>query len=329
MTRVSIVIPTYNRAETLPRAIESAFAQTCDDVEVVIVDDGSTDETPDRVATVADRVEAADGGPQVGTDRTETVADRLEYVRFPENRGANAARNAGIERASGTYVSFLDSDDELEPTHVERAIEVLEAAPDSCAGVYTAFRVYHDESFVDVSRARSLVTREDILAGNVIGSFSATTFRRDALRAVGGLDGDLAAAQDYDLYVRLLEEYHVRGIDEALATVYKQPDSIGFQLDAKLAGNRAIREKHGDVLTDRRLAAQYFAEGILAGRAGRRTLARDRFERALRTRPDLRTLYFYLATTLGERVFDRSYRLATGIRKGYRLLSSEIAGRRS
>ena len=105
--RVSVVIPTYNRAGTVGRAIASALAQTDQDREIIVVDDGSTDATAAVVARLGDAV---------------------RYVR-QENRGVAAARNRGIREARGAYVAFLDSDDEWLPEKLDRQVTVLEREP--------------------------------------------------------------------------------------------------------------------------------------------------------------------------------------------------------
>lgn len=118
MTRVSVVIPTYNRAPTLPRALESTLAQTIDDLEILVVDDGSTDDTASVLATYQD------------------VDSRVRPVVHATNQGANVARNTGIEHARGEYIAFLDSDDEWHPEKLERQLAALEDRPDEWVGVY-------------------------------------------------------------------------------------------------------------------------------------------------------------------------------------------------
>jgi glycosyltransferase involved in cell wall biosynthesis len=101
---VSIVIPTYNRAHCVARAVESILAQTFRDFEVIVVDDGSEDDTAEVLAK---------------------FGDRIHLIR-QENRGVSGARNAGIRAARGKWVAFLDSDDEWHPTKLERQVESLE-----------------------------------------------------------------------------------------------------------------------------------------------------------------------------------------------------------
>lgn len=126
---VSVVIPTYNRASLLPRAIESVIAQTVVDWELVLVDDGSTDGTPELVESFASR-----------------LGDRWVYLR-QQNRGASGARNRGIDAARGEFVAFLDSDDEFAPQKLEKQLELFRGRPD--LGL-----VYSDYAIIDeVGRA--------------------------------------------------------------------------------------------------------------------------------------------------------------------------------
>src|SRR5271168_5507609 len=114
MARVSAIIPVYNSAATIAEAVDSALAQTMRDLEVIVVDDGSLDDT----ATIL-------GGYR---DRVRLIAQ--------ENRGPAAARNAAVRVASGEYLAFLDADDRWMPTMVERCVAALESAP-QCVLAYS------------------------------------------------------------------------------------------------------------------------------------------------------------------------------------------------
>ncbi|NKE34797.1 glycosyltransferase [Natronococcus sp. JC468] len=268
MSATSIVIPTYNRAPVLGRAIDSALAQTHDDLEVIVVDDGSTDGT-DAV------VDAYDD-------------DRLAYVATGTNGGANAARNRGIERATGEFVSFLDSDDELAPTHVERALEAFRAGSSRVGGVYTAYRKRRDGDVYDRTRACERVTLEDLGRGNPIGGFSATTFPIDAFDTVGTLDEDLPAAQDYEFYLRLLasEEFdEIRGVSDALVDRHTDGERIGTDPERKLEGYRRVLERHGRRIRRRRRAEFAANVAFVHAENGRREPAARYLERAIAIDP--------------------------------------------
>ncbi|MGA7301658.1 MAG: glycosyltransferase family A protein, partial [Candidatus Sulfotelmatobacter sp.] len=120
--KVSVVIPTYNRAGTVPRAIESVLAQTFTDLEVIVVDDGSSDDT----------------GKVLG----EMFGERIRYFA-QVNQGASIARNRGIEEARGEWIAFLDSDDLWEKEKLEWQLKALEQFAPQCCGCYTDTRFFN------------------------------------------------------------------------------------------------------------------------------------------------------------------------------------------
>ncbi len=126
---VSVIIPTYNREDLLPRALDSVIAQTFEDWEIVLVDDGSTDGTASLADTYSKR-----------------LGERIVYTRQP-NTGCGGARNRGIDTARGRFVAFLDSDDEYLPNKLERQLELFARRPE------LGF-VYCDHSYIDTSGAR-------------------------------------------------------------------------------------------------------------------------------------------------------------------------------
>jgi len=108
---VSVIIPVYNRSSTITRSVESALAQTFQALEVIVVDDGSSDATRDRVESIQD--------------------ERLRLIRHESNRGAAAARNTGMQASQAKYIAWLDSDDEWLPEKLQTQLDVLQhAAPD-------------------------------------------------------------------------------------------------------------------------------------------------------------------------------------------------------
>ncbi|MDQ2051490.1 glycosyltransferase family 2 protein [Natronolimnohabitans sp. A-GB9] len=212
MPRVSVVIPTYDRAETLPRAIDSALAQTIDDIEVVVVDDGSTDETPSVLSGYED--------------------PRVRPVVHATNQGANVARNTGIEHARGEYVAFLDSDDEWHPEKLERQLDALEGRSEDWVGVYcdTSYELSGSSGRLR-SVAASVLARGDdrptmeggeeligeILADNVQpGAGSTLLVRTDVAREIGGFDEELDRFQDPEFCLRVLEAGRLAYVDEKL-----------------------------------------------------------------------------------------------------------------
>jgi len=121
LPEVSVVIPTYNRAQFIERCVCSALQQTYRDLEVIVVDDGSNDGTDIRI------------------DNLKRTDSRLHFLRHDKNRGAQAARNTGIYAARGKYIAFLDSDNEWMPDKLERQLPLFENNNNKVGVVYSGF----------------------------------------------------------------------------------------------------------------------------------------------------------------------------------------------
>jgi hypothetical protein len=180
---VSVVIPCHNQAHYLSDAIESVLAQTHPEVEVVVVDDGSRDNT----AAVASRY--AD---------TALVLQR--------RHGPSAARNAGLARTRGAFVAFLDADDLLHPHALEVGLRELSSRPDAAfvTGHHRLVAADRTPLFESDLPCEETWTLANLLRRNSIGAIDAVLFRREALLRAGGFDPALHTAEDYDLYLRLL-----------------------------------------------------------------------------------------------------------------------------
>lgn len=216
MPRVSVIIPTYNRVDVLPRAIESVLSQTEDDFELIVVDDGSTDDTHEFLATYDD--------------------PRIRSVAHGTNQGANVARNTGLSEATGEYVAFLDSDDEWRPRKLERQLRQLERRSEDWVGAYCDFEIRSQGTSgrLEMLGARILAhskprgVREggeelvgEILADNVQpGAGSTLIVRTEVARRVGGFDETLDRFQDPEFVLRILEEGKLACVDEPLVIRY-------------------------------------------------------------------------------------------------------------
>jgi len=188
---VSVVIPTFNRGALLEQAIRSVLAQTYRDLELLIVDDGSTDTTRARVATFQ-------------------RDDRVKYL-FQRNRGRSAARNAGIRAARGRYVALLDDDDFWSPEKLERQMARLQ--DDAVDVVHCDFRVVDGGGQLLATGYERPPSRgslyEDLMYGNVItGSLSAALVRSRCFDQVGVFDERLSAYEDQDLFRRMALANH-------------------------------------------------------------------------------------------------------------------------
>ncbi len=200
---VSVVIPTFNHARYLPDALASVLAQTLPDVEVVVVDDGSTDDTPAVLAA---------------------YGDRIRVVRQP-NRGLSAARNAGVAVSRRAYLAFLDADDVFAPTKLAEQAAVLAREP-GVGWTYCDVRIEEEGTAVTTTvserfayRARRLDGRlfPELVRGNFIPAI-ATLVRRAAFAAAGAFDERLDALEDWDLWLRLALVAEARYTPRVLAT---------------------------------------------------------------------------------------------------------------
>ena len=197
--KVSVIIPTYNRAGLLPRAVNSALAQTLEDIEVIIIDDASTDHTP--------RVAARFDDP------------RVRYIRHECNRHLATARNTGIFNSRGMYIALLDDDDELLPNALEELAALLDDSPPDVALAYGK-AIFVDETAGTRSQPygpmRNGDMYEDALALKAPPGPTGWLFTASALREVGGFVDGLKRVEDIELIVRLgVRRYGVRCIEQA------------------------------------------------------------------------------------------------------------------
>jgi len=220
---VSVVIPTHNRETLVERAVRSALAQTYPRIEVVVIDDASSDGTVDRLSQFAS----------------------IRVIRLERNLGGAGARNVGIRETGGELVAFLDSDDEWLPNKTSRQVERFNSSNEIGA-------VYCQHFACDALTARRWEVRDPIHRGyvhsNLLTGWCPRTLslfmvRREALDAVGGFDESLAGFQDTDLWLRMSTSWQFDAVDEPLTVVYRHlgerltsnPDARARALDIFLA----------------------------------------------------------------------------------------------
>lgn len=195
---VSAVIPTKNRADLLRRALQSVAGQSYAELEIVVVDDGSTDSTEEVVRSF-----------EPGCDIT--------YVKNEVSLGAPAARNCGFEAATGTFIAGLDDDDEWHPDRIQKLVKEYD---DSFACITSDVQMQYARRTV-TWRKKSVITLQDLLLSNQVGN--QVLAKRSRLLEVGGFDEQLAAAQDYDLWVRLCEKFGpIKNVQEPLQVVHAE-----------------------------------------------------------------------------------------------------------
>ncbi|MCR5421604.1 MAG: glycosyltransferase family 2 protein [Lachnospiraceae bacterium] len=218
MKLVSIIMPTYNREKTISSAINSVLAQTYDNFELIVVDDGSEDGTWDLIETYTD--------------------NRIKYYNYKKNRGACYARNYGIKQSQGEYIAFLDSDNTWDRAYLQSRIIKLEEKADDCMGVFGYTELARDgEVFAMVpSEEKANIIQNDptnlskirlMLFNNIIDT-NTIVLKRKYVEESKGFDEALGRLQDWEFFFRLLISFdeYLEFSDDCLVRNNIMPDSI-------------------------------------------------------------------------------------------------------
>lgn len=311
---VSVVLPTYDRPTFLRSAVESVAAQTYPNVELIVVDDYS----PTPAARTIDE-------DSLGSSIT------LRVLRGEENRGANAARNEGIQAARGEYVAFLDDDDRWEPEKLERQVEAFQQGGTD-VGVVCVGQRFIDEN--DRLTQRRLPTTtgdvaEDALQGAVLGPFSTIMVRAEVIETVGPPDERFPAWQDREWHVRLAQHYRYATLPEPL-TIRRvgTHDAIGNDYEAQreaaslyLSEHRSLAAGYGRDVKRKVSANAYSSVASVALAAGRYRECTRYSLKALRYDPLATEYYAYLLVSIGG---PRALEFVRTIRRTYHRSSERL-----
>jgi glycosyltransferase involved in cell wall biosynthesis len=303
MVRVSALVPTYNRAGFVGGAVETVLAQTHDDVEVIVADDASTDDTRRVLAAYADD-------------------DRVRVVRHEENRGVAAAFNSAAAAATGDFYCILGDDDRWHPEKVARQLDRFAALPDDYGLVYTGGVLASDRRVTAIydPHQRGDVYPE-VLRGFALHPHSGHMLRREAFEAVGGFDESFPRGVDWEFTIRLARDWKVDYVADRLTKRTFHEGAMSEE-PAQALVHRLVWAKHGaairahpDVERDFRRS---FDRMLLyrALRDGRWCRGARYGLRATRTTPDTGSLVlfglglsgpvgFRVAATLRRRLVDR------------------------
>jgi glycosyltransferase involved in cell wall biosynthesis len=265
MPRVSVIIPTWERGQWLGRALASVLAQTEVDLEIIVVDDGSTTDLAERVVK-------------------ECADSRVQYLRLPQHRGVAAARNAGLQKASAKYIAFLDDDDEWLPEKLDIQLSTIEKCDMSVGGVFTA------RYSIDVRTQRVSTTRfatPFTPGGQNVVTTSSVLVKKECLDRVGTFDEDFEAASDFDMWIRVGLLFTLKYIDKPLVKYYVHSDSLSGDYNKKRRAAERLVKKHWTVFAKHRrwLARQYTEIGVMCWRERRPTDACRAFWAAVRLSP--------------------------------------------
>ena len=229
MPKVSVIIPTYNRAHLVMRAIDSVLTSTYTNIDIIVVDDGSVDDTKDLI--------------------NSRYGDRISYI-YQTNKGAAAARNVGLKLSKAKYINFLDSDDYFLPDNIELKVKALEGNPE-LGWVFsdTYFKNSQNQLVTDknINKIRKELEQRsyffDILLMHGITNTNSVMMKKECIEAIGAFDEKLVTFEDVDLFYRVSKYFKGKYIDKALLVVDEQTSGLTSNRDRFYMGKIKVIEK--------------------------------------------------------------------------------------
>ncbi len=222
---VSVIIPTYNRPELLVRAVNSVKNQTYPNIEIIVVDDAQD-------------------------SATSALVSRMSNVRLlvnETNKGGGFSRNRGVKEAQGLYINFLDDDDILYPTKIDKQVFQSMDNPNRLKNLGMITCHTNDgrtgQVIVKKNKVRGDI-HQKLLSKFLIDGIETVLYKKEAIEKVGGFDEALVSNQEYDLQIRVSEFYQVDYVDEILTEEFQSVGQISINFDKKLKGARQIYTKH-------------------------------------------------------------------------------------
>ncbi len=244
---VSVIIPTYNQANFIDKAIESVLQQTYQDFEIIVINDGSTDNTEEIIRGFEDK--------------------RVKYIKkYKKNRGISIARNIGIKVARGKYIALLDSDDEWLPEKLDKQIKILQDGSPELGVVYSNL-CYIDKKGKNMNKLRNPKKEgyiyKDLLGGNYVGTPSTLLIRKECFNRVGLFDDLLNSQEDWDMWIRIAKYYRFALIKIPLVKYRLHSNQLSKNLGVKIITANRILVKYANELKKRPRAhsKHYFSIG--------------------------------------------------------------------
>lgn len=238
---VSVVLPVYNREETIGRAISSVLNQSYQNIELIVVDDCSNDNSLKVICEFQD--------------------ERIRVIALKRNLGANAARNKGIMEARGEYVAFQDSDDEWDKDKLQ--LQIKDMLSRNLLASFCAHRLIDSvrETIIpnDYDNKEKYETElADVLANHNVISTQTLVVRKDIFRIIGDFDEEMPRLQDYEFVIRLVQREKIGYIAQPLVSVYRTQISISTNTEALQQAIILLLKKHGDFLDKESLISLFW-----------------------------------------------------------------------
>jgi len=222
--KVTIIIPTHNRLELLQRAIDSCTSQTHDNIEIIVVNDGSTD----------------------GTKAYLNGRKDILSIHNTTSLGAPASRNTGAQAASGSYLCFLDDDDEILPKKIEKQVQRFIDLNDPSVGIIScdSLEIRKDRQILLENRKRGNLHKDLLAKYCVVGGTMTLLFKKEAFFDAGMFDVHLRSNQEYDLMIRVARNWTFDYVPEVLVHKYETDGQISTNFKKKSAGTRYFIKKN-------------------------------------------------------------------------------------
>ena len=288
MPKVSVIIPTCNRAKLVERAIKSVLDQTYRDFEILVSDDGSADDTSQVVVGFSDK--------------------RIRFRPYNNNNGVAVLRNHAVKNSNGKYIAFLDDDDEWLPSKLEKQIRLLEGSPDKLGAIYTGVTSLDDRPGrileIKIPQHRGNIL-QDLLLNNFITT-SSIIVKKHCFDEVGLFDTEYLSASDNDMWIRIAEKFEFDYVGEPLVNYYNTPISISRDNIKAIKGLERLMTKHYQLfsLNNRVFSNHRFKIGIAYCYSGNLKEGRKALISAGKFYPlDMRIYYNFIISLLGYSAF--------------------------
>lgn len=295
-SKVSVIMPVYNRETTIEMSIYSVLNQTYSNLELIVVNDASTDETINKIYAIDDT--------------------RIKIIDLKKNVGAAAARNIGINHSIGSWIAFQDSDDYWEKEKLEK--QLIYAAGKYLGApliVYSSFIRTKNGDQVRIPGDNNINysgnIHKELLKKNFV-ALPAVLIPRECFDKVGLFDEEMPRFQDWELWIRMSQHYTFLFINEPLLRVYFTDSSISSDNNKLLQAYQLLWEKHSSTFIDAgmeyasRFLSSYGHNLALFGEVGK---ARRILVRSLRFKVSIYNLSYLVISVLGSRLYKYSYHL--------------------
>ncbi len=278
MDLVSIVIPTYNRENTILKAIQSVLNQTYKNIEVIVVDDCSTDNTEQKVLNIKD--------------------NRVKFYKLRSNQGACAARNEGILHAKGKYIAFQDSDDIWHNNKLEIQLRELQNTGANC--LFCDFNKYLDNTTnvktFPKNCKEGFLSYEELLIRSVV-STQCLIVKKDCLKNIK-FDTKMPRLQDWDLILELSKSFSVYHLKTVLVDVYMQNDSISKKSDKGIIALNRLFEKNKEAIINNNVIYVNYLNNMAFFKLRKGDNPIEEYRKILRLKFTFKTWLYYILCKL-------------------------------